>query len=151
MKLLSAGILAYQDYAGTLEFFLVHPGGPFFAKKDLGAWTVPKGLVEENEDVLATAKREFFEETGFQVDGDFINLGYIVQKGGKHVHCFGIAFDLDPTHLKSNTFQLQWPPGSGKMAVFPEVDQGSWFDLKTAKEKINPQQIELLERLLKLL
>lgn len=148
---LSAGILVYRNHADVLEFFLVHPGGPFFAKKDFGVWTVPKGLVEADEDLLVTAKREFFEETGFQLDGEFVDLGYIIQKGGKRVHCFGLAFDLDESALKSNTFELQWPPRSGKMSSFPEVDQGKWFDLNTAKEKINPQQVELLNRLLKLI
>ncbi|MFD0941044.1 NUDIX domain-containing protein [Pedobacter boryungensis] len=151
MKLLSAGILAYRKHSGIVEFFLVHPGGPFFAKKELGVWTVPKGLVEGEDELLATAKREFLEETGFEVQGNFIDLGHIVQKGGKKVYCFGVEFDLDSSAIKSNTFEMQWPPGSGKISSFPEIDRGEWLDLKTAKEKINPQQAELLDRLLQLL
>ncbi len=147
----SAGILAYRTMSGVLEFFLVHPGGPFFVKKDLGVWTVPKGLVEDGEDLLLTAKREFLEETGFEVSGEFLTLGHIVQKGGKHVHCFGVEFDLAPSKLKSNTFDLEWPPRSGRMTSFPEVDRGAWFDLDNAKRKINPQQAELLDRLIKLI
>ncbi len=142
----SAGILAYRTVSGVLEFFLVHPGGPFFAKKDLGVWTVPKGLVENGDDLLLTAKREFLEETGIEVSGDFLTLGHIVQKGGKQVHCYGVEFDLDPSKLKSNTFELEWPPRSGRIVTFPEVDRGEWFDLETAKIKINAKQAELLDR-----
>ncbi|RYG16124.1 MAG: NUDIX domain-containing protein [Chitinophagaceae bacterium] len=146
----SVGILAYRMISGKLQFFLVHPGGPFFGKKDAGVWTVPKGLVEGDEDLLVTAKREFLEETGVAISGDFVSLGFIIQKGGKQVHCFGVEFDLDATRIKSNTFEMQWPPNSGRMASFPEVDLGEWFDYETAKVKINPQQVALLDRLIEI-
>jgi len=144
----SAGILAYRFISAEMEFFLVHPGGPFFASKDQGVWTVPKGLVEQGEDLLVCARREFLEETGISVSGDFLNLGHIVQKGGKQVHCFGVEFDLDSTLVKSNTFEIQWPPRSGKIASFPEIDRGEWFDYTEAKCKINAQQAELLDKLM---
>lgn len=146
----SAGILAYRLVSAGLEFFLVHPGGLFFAKKDEGVWTVPKGLVERDEDLLVTAKREFLEETGMEVSGNFVSLGYIVQKGGKQVHCFGVELDLDSSLVKSNTFEIEWPPRSGRMASFPEVDRGEWFDFETAKRKINAAQAALLDRLIAL-
>ena len=147
----SAGILAYRLVSGELEFFLVHPGGPFFTRKDDGVWTVPKGLVEGDEDLLVTAKREFLEETGIVVSGDFVSLGHVVQKGGKHVHCFGVEFDLDTSAVISNTFEMQWPPNSGKLSIFPEVDRGEWFSLEMARLKINSQQATLLDRLIALL
>ena len=148
--LVSSGILAYRQKGNELEFFLVHPGGPFFAKKDEGFWTVPKGLVEEHEDLLVAAKREFLEETSIQVSGDFISLGDIVQKGAKRVHCFGVAFDLDATLIKSNTFEMEWPPRTGRKVSFPEVDRGEWFPYHIAKMKINSSQAELLDRLIEM-
>lgn len=144
---ISSGILAFRRSAPELEFFLVHPGGPFFAAKDDGFWTIPKGLVENGEEQLAAAKREFLEETGFEVLGDFIDLGSVVQKGGKRVHCYAVELDLDPALLVSNTFELQWPPRSQKMVSFAEVDRGAWFDFSAASVKINSAQATLLSRL----
>ncbi|WP_316758493.1 NUDIX domain-containing protein [Pedobacter aquatilis] len=144
---LSSGILVFRKAGEALEFFLVHPGGPFFVKKDVGFWTIPKGLVEEKEDLLVAAKREFLEETGFEVSGDFIDLGFIVQKGGKRVHCFAVEFDLDPSQLVSNTFDLEWPPRSGKLVSFAEVDRGDWFSYKKALIKINSAQASLITNL----
>lgn len=144
---LSSGILVFRKAGEALEFFLVHPGGPFFVKKDVGFWTIPKGLVEEKEDLLVAAKREFLEETGFELSGDFIDLGFIVQKGGKRVHCFAVEFDLDPSQLVSNTFDLEWPPRSGKLVSFAEVDRGDWFSYKKALIKINSAQASLITKL----
>ncbi|MGA9647905.1 NUDIX domain-containing protein [Pedobacter sp.] len=144
---LSSGILVFRKAGEALEFFLVHPGGPFFVKKDVGFWTIPKGLVEEKEDLLVAAKREFLEETGFEISGNFIALGFIVQKGGKRVHCFAVEFDLDPSQLVSNTFDLEWPPRSGKLVSFAEVDRGDWFSYKKALIKINSAQASLLTKL----
>lgn len=143
----SAGILAYRFNEAVLSFFLVHPGGPFFKNKDHGSWTIPKGLVEAGEDLLVTAKREFFEEVGVTVAGDFLSLGHITQKGGKRVHCFAVAFNVDPVCIVSNTFEIQWPPNSGRLQSFPEVDRAGWFDFETASLRINPQQVALLKRL----
>ncbi|RZJ19790.1 MAG: NUDIX domain-containing protein [Acinetobacter sp.] len=143
----SAGILAYRFKEGVLSFFLAHPGGPFFKHKDNGWWTIPKGLIENGEDLLVTAKREFLEEVGVAVTGDFLSLGHITQKGGKRVHCFAVAFDVDPTTMVSNTFELQWPPKSGRLQSFPEVDRAGWFDFTEASTKINQQQAVLLDRL----
>jgi len=144
---LSSGILVFRKAGEALEFFLVHPGGPFFVKKDVGFWTIPKGLVEEKEDLLVAAKREFLEETGFEISGNFIALGFIVQKGGKRVHCFAVEFDLDPSQLVSNTFDLEWPPRSGKLVSFAEVDRGDWFSYKKALIKINSAQASLITKL----
>jgi predicted NUDIX family NTP pyrophosphohydrolase len=144
----SAGILAYRKTGGNLEFFLVHPGGPFFAKRDDGWWTVPKGLVEDGEQLVDAAKREFFEETGIEVSGNFLDIGYVTQKGGKRVHCFAVAFDLDAASIVSNTFEMEWPPRSGRMQSFAEVDRAAWFGIDEARKKINERQIELLERLI---
>jgi len=144
---LSSGILVFRKAGEALEFFLVHPGGPFFVKKDVGFWTIPKGLVEEKEDLLVAAKREFLEETGFEISGNFIDLGFIMQKGGKRVHCFAVEFDLDPSQLVSNTFDLEWPPRSGKLVSFAEVDRGDWFSYKKALIKINSAQASLITKL----
>lgn len=144
----SAGILGYRKRGETIEFFLVHPGGPFFAKKDEGAWTIPKGLIENKEELLQTAIREFKEEVGVSLSGNFIPLGSIKQKGGKIVHGFAVAFEFDPAQLKSNTFSIEWPPRSGKTTSFPEVDRGEWFNFATAQAKINPAQADFLQRLM---
>jgi predicted NUDIX family NTP pyrophosphohydrolase len=131
----------------ALEVLLVHPGGPFWAKKDLGAWTIPKGEVAEGEDALATARREFEEETGTRPEGPFRPLGSAKQKGGKTVHAWAFEGDCDPAAIRSNTFRLQWPPGSGEWRTFPEVDRADWFDLGEARRRINPAQAALLDAL----
>ncbi len=144
----SAGILLYRYKDGTLQVLLVHPGGPFWVNKDLAAWSIPKGLLEEGEDPLDTARREFAEETGFSVDGDFIDLGELKQPGGKVVHAWALEGDLDETRISSNTFPLEWPKHSGRIQEFPEVDRGEWFDAETARLKIHKGQIPFLDRLL---
>jgi len=147
MTRLSAGLLMYRPQAGPLQVLLVHPGGPFFASKDDGAWTIPKGEVEPNEDLLSAAQREFMEETGFQVIPPFIKLSPITQKGGKIVHAWAFAGDADPSQLRSNTFELEWPPRSGRVREFPETDRAGWFNLQTARRKIKAAQIPFLDEL----
>jgi predicted NUDIX family NTP pyrophosphohydrolase len=144
----SAGLLLFRlNKANEIEFFLVHPGGPFFAKKDNGFWTIPKGEIELNEDPLKTAQREFAEETGTTLKGKFISLGEIKQKGGKIVEAWAIEGDLDITKIRSNNFELEWPPKSGKSQSFPEVDKAGWFKFAEAKEKINEAQSSFLTKL----
>jgi predicted NUDIX family NTP pyrophosphohydrolase len=147
----SAGILLYRPRGGAAEVFLVHPGGPFWKKKDAGAWTIPKGEPNAGEDKLATAIREFAEETGTMLAGDFRALPAIKQAGGKWVHAWAIAGDLDPATLVSNEFEMEWPPRSGKRARFPEVDRGAWFTLADARNLINKGQAALLDALDELL
>lgn len=147
----SAGILMYRFSGSGPEFFLVHPGGPYFVRKDDGHWTVPKGEFPESEDPLQAAIREFEEETGYRPAGNFIPLEPITQKGGKKVYCWAVEGDLDPASLVSNTFKLEWPPRSGKMQQFPEVDKGDWFPAKQAAVKIKDAQIPLLEQCISLL
>ena len=147
----SAGILLYRFTQGEPDFFLVHPGGPFWANKDIGVWSIPKGEYEDDEDALAAAIREFEEETGKKLAGDFIALKPIVQKAGKQVHAWGIEGDIDAGNIVSNTFKVEWPPKSGKWKSFPEVDKARWFDANTAKEKINPAQTAFIDELLQLL
>ncbi|SDS86648.1 Predicted NTP pyrophosphohydrolase, NUDIX family [Mucilaginibacter mallensis] len=146
----SAGILLYRKINNILQIFLVHPGGPFFKNKDEGSWTIPKGEFLDDEEPLAAAKREFQEETGKRVDGDFISLGSIKQKSGKTVYAWAIEGDIDQETIVSNVFDLEWPPRSGKMISIPEVDRADWFDIDIAKQKINPAQVPLIERLNKL-
>ncbi len=143
----SAGVLAYRWRGENLEVFLVHPGGPFWAKKDAGAWSIPKGEFSSDEDPLVAARREFAEETGQIVTGPFAGLGTIRQAGGKMIHAFVAEADFDATKIVSNTFRLEWPPRSGRFAEFPEVDRADWFSLEDARGKINPAQAELLTRL----
>ena len=143
----SAGILLYRKTKDILEVFLVHPGGPFFKNKDEGAWSIPKGEFELDENSLTAAKREFEEETGKILDGEFIALNPVKQKGGKTVLAWAIAGEIDPETIKSNTFEIEWPPRSGKKQTFPEIDRGAWFDINMAKVKINPAQVALLEEL----
>ncbi|MBV8508806.1 MAG: NUDIX domain-containing protein, partial [Xanthobacteraceae bacterium] len=126
---ISAGILVYRETNGALEVLLAHPGGPFWARKDEGAWTIPKGLVEPGADLLATAQREFTEETGFVADGPFVPLAPVRQSSGKIVHAFACRGDVDAAKLISNTFEIEWPPRSGRRRQFPEVDRAAWFDL----------------------
>jgi len=145
----SAGVLMYRRGASGLELLLVHPGGPFWKNKDLGAWSIPKGEYAEGEDPLAVAKRELEEETGARPSGDFLPLGDVVQGGGKVVTAFALAGDLDPATLRSNTFELEWPPRSGRKASFPEVDRAQWFSPAEARAKILNGQSELIARLLR--
>jgi len=147
MKKQSAGILLFRGSRAALEVFLVHPGGPFWAKKDAGAWSIPKGEYSDGEEALGAAKREFEEETGVAINGDFISLGEVKQTGGKVVKAWAVKHDLDPATLKSNTFRLEWPPRSGKIQEFPEVDAGAWFSLAVSRGKIIKAQEELLTRL----
>ena len=146
----SAGLVLYRKRDGQLEIFLAHPGGPFFARKDDGHWTIPKGEVEMGEDMLATAIRELKEETGLVIDAGakFIELGSIKQKGGKIVHGWGVEYSgLEPGPCESNVFHMEWPIGSGQMKAFPEVDRAEFFSLDNAKVKIKATQVPLLERL----
>ena len=143
-KKISAGILLWRKRGG-LEVFLVHPGGPFWAKKDLGAWTLPKGEIEEGEDPLAAARRELAEETGFAIDGDFRRLTPLRQPSGKIIHGWAVEGDCDPAALRSNTFEMEWPPKSGKRASFPEVDRAQWFSLDEARRRIIAGQAAFLE------
>ncbi len=145
MPTASAGILLHRDDGKVL---LVHPGGPFFAKKDLGAWSIPKGEIEPGEDPRARALIEFHEETGTDLgDAETRELGEIKQKGGKRVTAFAVRGDLDADAITSNTFEIEWPPRSGRRQTFPEVDRAAWFDLDEAKERINPAQAAFLDRL----
>jgi predicted NUDIX family NTP pyrophosphohydrolase len=141
----SAGLLLYRRRAGILEVFLVHPGGPFWAKKDAGAWTIPKGEIDEGEDELAAARRETAEETGFAPDGNFVALPPIRQKAGKVVVSWAIEAECDPAQLRSNLFSMEWPPRSGRMAEFPEIDRGAWFSLDEARGKLLEAQWPLLD------
>jgi predicted NUDIX family NTP pyrophosphohydrolase len=143
----SAGLLMFRRSGSELEVFLAHPGGPFWKQKDAGAWTIPKGLVDENEDLLAAARREFLEETGIEPVGPFHELGTVRQKAGKLIHAWAWEGDADPTLVRSNTFSMEYPRGSGRMIEVPEIDRCEWFSLAVAREKINPAQIEFLDRL----
>jgi predicted NUDIX family NTP pyrophosphohydrolase len=143
----SAGLLVYRTRVTQLEVFLVHPGGPFWAKKDDGAWSIPKGELTPGEDPLDAARREFTEETGSVVSGPFAHLGSVRQAGGKVIHAFIAEAELDAEKIVSSTFRMEWPPRSGRFAEFPEVDRAAWFPLDRAAEKINPAQVELLTRL----
>jgi predicted NUDIX family NTP pyrophosphohydrolase len=159
----SAGILLYRQNPAppaeaeappnptpkkpALQVFLVHPGGPYWKNKDAGVWTIPKGEFTNDEPALDAAIREFREETGVQLKGYFKPLSPIRQKGGKRVYAWALAGDLDPTQLISNTFDLEWPPGSGRTKAFPEVDRGAWYSLEAARAIINPAQIAFLDEL----
>lgn len=143
----SAGILLYRRRGGEIEVLLVHPGGPFWARKDLGAWSIPKGEYAQDEDPLAAARREFAEELGAAPpDGAIQDLGEIRQRSGKVVHAFALAGDLDATAITSNTCQIEWPPRSGRRIEIPEVDRAEWFTFTEARQKINPAQAALLDR-----
>ncbi|MCG6969216.1 MAG: NUDIX domain-containing protein [Gammaproteobacteria bacterium] len=143
----SAGILLYRRAKYGLEVLLVHPGGPFWAQKDSGAWSIPKGEFESGEDALVAAKREFAEETGFEIEKEFIELEPVKQSAVKTVYAWAAEGDLDASAICSNTFSLQWPPKSGRYEEFPEVDRAEWFDLPTAKRKIVAGQLSLLAQL----
>jgi predicted NUDIX family NTP pyrophosphohydrolase len=147
MPKISAGLLMYRRRNGRLEVLLVHPGGPFWAKKEQGAWSIPKGEVERGEDAFSTAKREFEEELGLRPEGDFTELGSVEQKGGKSVQAWAFEGNCDPASIHSNKFLMEWPPRSGKTQEFPEVDRAQFFDMKEAKQRINSAQAELLANL----
>lgn len=147
MPVQTAGILVFRRKP-HLEVFLVHNGGPFFAKRDNGFWTIPKGTPEADEDLFVTAQREFQEETGMPLpEGKLIEMGKVRQVNNKEVTVWAVEGDLDPSKLKSNTFEMEWPRGSGKQQAFPEIDKGGWFDLKEGAVKLNAGQAELLIRL----
>ena len=143
----SAGLLVYRIRVDQPEVFLVHPGGPFWAKKDAGAWSIPKGELADDDTPLAAAQREFAGETGVRLEGPFAALGSIRQAGGKIVHAFIASVEIDPAKIVGNRFRMEWPPRSGKFAEFPEVDRADWFTLEAAAQKINPAQAEFLSRL----
>ncbi len=147
----SAGLLLYRFREGTPEIFLVHPGGPFWAKKDAGAWSIPKGEVAAGEDLLTRARREFAEETGFAIEGDFRPLAPIRQTGGKIVHAWAVEGDCDADAIKSNRFSMEWPPRAGQIRSFPEVDRAAWFPLSAARAKINKAQARFLDQLERLI
>jgi predicted NUDIX family NTP pyrophosphohydrolase len=143
----SAGLLMYRSASGRLEVFLVHPGGPFWAKKDLGAWTLPKGEYEPGEDPLVAAQREFQEETGFTAAGPFLPLGTVRQASGKTVNAWAFQGDCDPAQLVSNTCFIEWPLRSGRQFEIPEVDRGAWFSFDEARTRIRKEQVPLLAKL----
>jgi predicted NUDIX family NTP pyrophosphohydrolase len=143
----SAGLLLYRHTGGGWEVLLAHPGGPFWAHRDAGAWSIPKGLVEEGEDLLAAACREFEEETGLRPVGPFLSLGSVRQKAGKLIYAWAWQGDVDPSRLTSNLMRTEWPRGSGRWLRFPEVDRCAWFAPLTAREKLNPAQAAFIDRL----
>lgn len=149
MGRVSAGVLLYRRAPAGLEVLLVHPGGPFWAKKDAGAWMLPKGELRPGEEALAAAQREFTEETGFSLPADagYIPLGEVRQRGGKTVVAFALESNCDPAALRSNTFEIEWPPRSGKRQPFPEVDRAAFFTLTEAAKKILPSEAAFLDRL----
>jgi len=147
MSLHSGGILLFRFKNNNLEVMLVHPGGPFWARKDEGAWSIPKGLFEENESPLNAAKREFREETGFEVEGEFISLGELRQPSRKIVHAWALQRNLDETKVTSNVFSLEWPRRSGIIKEYPEIDKAAWFEINRAKRKIQKGQAGFLDRL----
>jgi predicted NUDIX family NTP pyrophosphohydrolase len=147
MAKVSAGILMFRRSGGELEILLVHPGGPYFAKRDAGTWSIPKGEPESGEPLLDAARREFEEETGFQADGEFVGLTPVRQRGGKLVHAWAVEGTIDVTAVRSMTFSCEWPPGSGRMREFPEVDRAAFMRLSEALTHINPAQAGLLTEL----
>jgi predicted NUDIX family NTP pyrophosphohydrolase len=151
MAKISAGLLLYRRREAGIEVLLVHPGGPFWGKKDAGAWSIPKGEAAAGEDLLAAARREFHEETGLGVAGDFRALDPVRQAGGKHVHAWALEADCDADAIRSNTFEMEWPPSSGRTQAFPEVDRAAWLDLSTARVELTKGQLPLLDQLKRLL
>jgi predicted NUDIX family NTP pyrophosphohydrolase len=144
----TAGILVYRRRKGALEVFLAHPGGPFWAKKDLAAWSIPKGEFLDPETPLDAARREFAEEIGQSVAGEFIALTPCKPKGGKIIYAFAVQADVDATKVESNLFEMEWPPHSGKMQRFPEVDRGAWFGIEDARTRLHKGQLPILEELI---
>ena len=147
MQKKSAGILLYRFHNNCIEILLVHPGGPYWAKKDAGAWSIPKGEFEENEDPLNAATREMKEETGVTISGEFIELTPVKQKSRKLIYAWGVQGNINPEELTSNTFEIEWPPRSGKKKSFPEIDKAAWFKPEEAKKKIIEGQIPLIEEI----
>jgi len=151
MQNIAAGLLMCRQTVDGLNYFLVHPGGPFFKNKDAGAWTIPKGLPEQKEDLITAAQREFFEETGIRPQAPFLDLGSIRQKNGKTVYAWAFAGDWDSSAgISSNTFILEWPPKSGRMMEFPEIDKAGWFDYHSALTKIIKEQVPLIDKAVQL-
>ncbi|MDB4923618.1 NUDIX domain-containing protein [Mucilaginibacter sp.] len=146
----SAGILLYRKINNNLQVFLVHPGGPFFKNKDLGAWSIPKGEFLDDEESLIAAKREFEEETGQAIDGNFISLNPVRLKSGKKIYAWAVEGDIDHETIFSNLFEMEWPPRSGKKQSFPEIDRAGWFEADEAKLKINAAQAAFIEELITL-
>lgn len=144
----SAGLMLFRDSHSAIEVLLVHPGGPFWSKKDDGAWSIPKGEFEDSEQPLDAAIREFEEETGCRPSGEFLALEAVKQPSGKLIFAWAIAFDFDPSSLKSNTFTMEWPPKSGRQQEFPEIDQAEWFGMAAARQKILKGQAPFLDQLL---
>ena len=149
MTKISAGILLYRLTNKILEVLIVHPGGPFWAKKDIGVWSIPKGELNDNESPLDAALREFQEEMGEQISGNFIPMTPIKQRNGKIVYAFALEHDFDALKTKSNTFTMEWPQKSGKKQEFPEIDKGQWFDFTTSKQKLNKRQAFIVDELVK--
>ena len=149
-KKTSAGLLLYRR-CPELEVFLVHPGGPFWTRKDAGAWSIPKGEIEDGEDKLQAAKREFTEETGFTISGEFRSLDPLKQPSGKIIYAWAIEADCDPGQIRSNSFSLEWPPKSGKIQQYPEVDRAAWFNIAEARNKILAGQVGFIEQLIAVL
>jgi predicted NUDIX family NTP pyrophosphohydrolase len=147
----SAGILPFRRTKNEYEFLLVHPGGPFWAKKDLNSWSVPKGEFNEDEDSFAAAKREFHEETGKIAEGKFIRLEPVKQLGGKIIYTWAVEMDLDVSNFESNLFEMEWPPKSGINREFPEVDRAQWFSIEAARQKIVQGQIPIIENLIRII
>lgn len=143
----SAGLLMYRFRNQCLEVFLVHPGGPYWTNKDLGAWSIPKGEYSDREDPLAAARREFYEETGFEATGEFRELAELRQPGGKRIRAWAFRGDCDAEAVRSNAFSIEWPPKSGRQAEFPEIDRAGWFDVGVAREKILKGQVGFLDKL----
>jgi predicted NUDIX family NTP pyrophosphohydrolase len=143
----SAGILAFRKEKEYYRVFLVHPGGPFWKNKDLNAWSIPKGEFDESEEPLSAARREFNEETGYEISGDFFELEPVKQSGGKIIYSWAVETNIDATEIRSNKFKLEWPPKSGKIEEFPEVDKGGWFTFNEAENKIIKGQIPILKQL----
>lgn len=147
----SAGLLPFRFVKKKPEFFLAHPGGPFWKNKDAGAWSIVKGEYNDDEEPLSAAKREFHEETGIKLTGKFIPLTAVRQKSGKEILAWAVEAEIDHTKIKSNSFEIEWPPKSGRKQSFPEIDRAAWFSVEEAKEKINPAQAALIEELTGLL
>ena len=150
-KIQSAGLLLFRQRDKKVQVLLAHPGGPFWSRKDQGVWTIPKGLIGPSESLLSAAQREFAEETGYRPGGEAIPLGSAKQPGGKVVHVWAIEEDWDPADLQSNTFEMEWPPGTGRLQSFPEIDRASWFGIAEARLKILKGQAVFLDQLLETL